>query len=273
MIDSHCHLADKQFVSDFDAVIQRAMAAGVTRMVTIADSLEESEKCVATAQKYEQIFCSIGVHPHNATLWRIINDPTCAEASAGRQCSIPRLRALAQSSPKVRAIGEVGLDHHYNFSPRDVQRAVFQEQLELAKELKMPSVVHCREAVQDVWQIVDAVRPEKLVMHCCTERWEDVRRFVERGYFLSFTGIATYPKSEEVRRTIQLCPLEQMMVETDAPYLPPEALRVQEGRGVRNEPAYVVEVAKIIAQVKGVSLEEVDRVTTENTVGFFGLPS
>ena len=269
MIDSHCHLADKQFVPDLDAVLERAIAVGVMQMVTIADTLEESELCISLAKKYEQIFCSVGVHPHNATAWRMTND----------QRPITRLHALAQSSPKVRAIGEIGLDYHYDFSPRDIQCSVFREQLELAKELRMPVVVHCRsapnqslcdgsgQAVEDVWKIVDAVRPEKLVLHCCTERWEDVQRFVDRGYVLSFTGIATYPKSEEVRRTIQMCPLMQMMVETDGPYLAPVPYR-----GKRNEPAYVVEVVKCVAKVKGVSLEEVDRVTTESTVGFFGLP-
>lgn len=271
VIDSHCHLADRQFASDLDAVIQRAVAAGVVRIVTIADSLDESEQCLALTEKYEHIFCSVGVHPHRAKEWR---------AERGE-----RLVELARSSSRVRAFGETGLDYHYDFSPRDVQRSVFREQLELAKELRLPAVVHCRsapnqslrdgsgQAVEDVWRIVDAVRPEKLVLHCCTEQWEDVRRFVDRGYLLSFTGIATYPKSEDVRRTIQMCPLGQMMVETDAPYLPPEALRAKGGRVVRNEPAYVVEVAKVIAQVKRISPEEVDRVTTENAVGFFCLPA
>lgn len=269
MIDSHCHLADEQFVSDLDAVIQRAAISGVTHMVTIADSIDESEKCLALTKKYEQIYCSVGVHPHMSKKWEV--------------GSRKRLADLCLSSEKVRAVGEIGLDYHhvkplqghvasYDFSPRDVQRAVFQEQLELAKELRMPVVVHCREAVQDVWQIVDAIRPEKLVVHCCTEKWGDVQRFIDRGYLLSFTGIATYPKSEEVRRTIQMCPLQQMMVETDAPYLPPEALRAKGGRGVRNEPSYVVEVAKCIAQLKGVSLEEVDHVTTGNAMRFFRIP-
>ncbi|MBI1934114.1 TatD family hydrolase, partial [Candidatus Peregrinibacteria bacterium] len=216
MIDSHCHLTDERFTDDLDAVLQRAAAAWTAWMVTIADSVAESKKCIATAQKYEQIFCSVGVHPHKAKEW------TTTSAQS--------LRDHATSSQKVVAVGEIGLDYHhvkplqghvasYDFSPRDVQRRVFQEQLELAKELHIPVVVHCREAVEDVWSMVDVARPEKLVMHCCTERWEDVRRFVDRGYVLSFTGIATYPKSEEVRRTIHACPLERMMVETDAPYL------------------------------------------------------
>lgn len=252
VIDSHCHLTDQQFVSDLDAVIQRAVAAGVMRMMTIADSLYESERCVALAEKYEHIFCSIGVHPHRAQEW---------QAESGE-----RLVELMRSSSRVRAFGETGLDYHYDFSPRDVQRSVFQEQLELAKELRLPAVVHCREAIADVWAIVDAVQPEKLVLHCCTEQWEDVQRFVGRGYFLSFTGIATYPKADEIRRTIRMCPLERMMVETDAPYLAPIPYR-----GKRNEPAYVVAVAKALAQVRGVSLEEIDHATTANAMNFFGL--
>lgn len=224
-------------------------------MVTIADSLEESEACVALSKKYDQIFCSVGVHPHHAAAWKTKN---AAEI----------LEKLAKVSQKVVAIGEIGLDYHYDFSPRDVQRKVFQEQLVLAKEWRMPTVVHCRNAIDDVWAIVDAVRSEKLVLHCCTEKWEEVRRFVDRGYFLSFTGIATYPKSGEIRRTIQMCPLGQIMVETDAPYLAPVPFR-----GKRNEPAYVVEVAKIIARGKGMSVEEIDAVTTQNAVEFFGLPA
>lgn len=263
MIDSHCHLADKQFAEDCDAVIRRAVAAGVTWMVTIADSLEESETCIALSKKYDQIFCSVGVHPHHAAAWRnpkhqMPNSKSAAEV----------LERLARLSQKVVAIGEIGLDYHYNFSPPDVQKAAFREQLELAKELRMPTVVHCRNAIDDVWAIVDAARLERLVLHCCTEKWEEVRKFVDRGYLLSFTGIATYPQSEEVRRTIRMCPLEQMMVETDAPYLAPVPFR-----GKRNEPAYVIEVAKGVAEVKGIPPEEADRATTGNAVRFFGLPN
>lgn len=256
VFDSHCHLADKKFDSDLDAVIARAMDAGVEKMVCIADDLTEGEKCLQIAEKYEQVFCTIGIHPHNA-------------ASAGHGSSpltMTPLKNLLLSSEKVKAVGEIGLDYHYDFSPRDVQQAVFREQLEIANELKLPVVVHCREAVEDVWTIVDEIKPEKLVLHCCTEKWEDVARFVERGYLLSFTGIATYPKSDVIRDTIAHCPLTQMMMETDAPYLAPEGKR-----GKRCEPADVIEVAKIIAQIKGIELDEVDRATTRNAVEFFGL--
>ncbi len=221
-------------------------------MICIGDTIEESEKGVMLAEKYDHIFCTVGLHPHHA---KDADDQTEG-----------RLRALVSSSKKVKAIGEIGLDFHYDFSPRDVQKTVFRKQLELATELGLPSVVHCREAVEDVWAIVSDVHPGKLVIHCCTEKWEDVKRFVERGYLLSFTGIATYKNAEVIRDCIRACPLDQLMIETDAPFLSPVP-----HRGKRNEPAYVVEVAKLVAQVKGANLDEVDRITTKNAVEFFGL--
>ena len=254
MIDSHCHLAAPEFKDDLDAVLAYAKAAGVERMICIGDTIDESERGVQIAEKYDHIFCTVGMHPHESKEWRAVSGE--------------RLREFVHSSKKVRAIGEIGLDYHYDYSPRDVQRDVFRKQLILAKELSLPVVVHCRESVEDVWSIVDEVKPEKLVMHCCSEKWEDVRRFVERGYLLSFTGIATYPKSDEIRKTIASCPLEQLMIETDAPFLAPVP-----HRGKRNEPAFVVEVAKRVAEIKGLSLEDVDRATTENAIRFFALPS
>ncbi len=268
MIDSHCHLADKKFDDDREAVIARAIEAGVTTMITIADSLEESQRCIAIAEKHPEVFCTVGVHPHNAKQW--ITRAVGLTSSTG---SGQRLRQLASASSKVKAIGEIGLDYHYDFSPREVQRDVFRTQLKIARELSMPVVVHCREAVDDVWAIVDEYKPQALVLHCCTEKWGDVAHFADRGYFLSFTGIATYPDAENIRDTIRHCPLSQVMIETDAPYLPPEALRAKGGHSIRNEPSFVLEVAKLIASLKGISLAEVDVTTTRNAVEFFGLPA
>ena len=250
MIDSHCHLADAKFASDLSDVIARAHANGVDRMVTIADTLEEAEQCIAIAEKYNQVFATVGVHPHEAKRWKRGDDE--------------RLRSLVRSSKKVTAVGEIGLDYHYDFSPRDTQREVFATQLRLAKELQMPVVVHCREAVEDLWKIVSEEKPASLVLHCCTEKWEDVERFIDVGYLLSFTGIVTYPNAADIKNTIKLCPLSQMMVETDAPYLAPVP-----HRGKRNEPAFVLEVAKAIADIKGVSVEEVDAATTGNAERFY----
>ena len=252
MIDSHCHLADPQFSSDLEEVIARANAVGIDRMVTISDSLDEGDLCLYIAEKYDQVFCTIGVHPHEASKWKV---------ESGK-----RLRTLLQSSDKVVAVGEIGLDYHYMNSPKEDQIKVFRDQIEIAKELGLPIVVHNRESIEDMMPVIRELQPQKMVLHCCTEKWEDVSELIERGYVLSFTGIATYPKSEEIRRTIEHCPLNQMMIETDAPYLAPHSKR-----GKRNEPSYVVEVAECIAEVKGITLSEVDAATAKNTEVFYGL--
>ncbi len=252
MIDSHCHLAAREFEKDLPEVLERARQAGVTRMVCIGDTIAESEKCIELAERYPELFATVGVHPHAAKEW------------ASRD--LDRLSSLVSSSKKVKAIGEIGLDFHYNFSGKSDQLSAFSDQLLLAKELGIPAVVHCREAVDEVWKIVDDIRPPKLVIHCCTEKFEDVKRFLHRGYLLSFTGIATYKNGEVIRDTIRQCPLEQSMIETDAPYLAPVP-----HRGKRNEPSFVLEVAKLVSHLKQKPLEETDAITTRNTVGFFGL--
>ena len=262
MIDSHCHLADRKFSRDLDQVLLRAEEHGIEGMVTIADTLKESQKCLELAEKYDpahregcgtpQIFCTIGVHPHHAKFWK--------------ESDKDQIKRMVASSPKVKAIGEIGLDYHYDNSPRDVQRSVFKAQLELAKELDLPTVVHCRNAIDDTKKIISEVKPEKLVLHCCTEVWEDVEDLVKNGFLLGFTGIATYPQAEDIRNVIKHCPVEQMMIETDSPYLAPIP-----HRGKRNEPAYVRQVAILVSKLKGIPLEEVDRITTKNTVEFFGL--
>ncbi len=254
MIDSHCHLVALEFSSDRDDVIARAHAAGVGHMITISDAIEDILPSQKLAEKYEYIFYTAGVHPHHASTFDLMKD-------------LEAVRAFA-AHPKCKAIGEIGLDYHYMNSPKDSQQRVFEVQLALAKELDLPAVVHCRDAVEDVWTIVNHVRPKKLVIHCCTEKWEDVKRFTDAGYFLSFTGIATYPKAGEIRETIRQCPITQLMIETDSPFLAPVP-----HRGKRCEPAYVAEVAKVVAEVKAMMIAEVDRITTENAVQFFSLRS
>ncbi len=251
MIDSHCHLADKAFDPDRMQVIARAKNAGVSTMVTIGDTIQESEKCLQLAEKYDDLYFSVGMHPHHAKEW-----------SDGDG---DRMRALL-AHPKAKAVGEIGLDYHYDFSPRDLQKKAFREQLLLAKELGLPAVVHCREAIADVRAIVEDVDAGPFVLHCCTEKWGDVEWILERGSLLSFTGIATFPKSDDIRETVRNCPLESMMVETDAPYLAPIPYR-----GKRCEPAFVVETARFLAAEKGMSLEQFDPIVHATTVAFFGL--
>jgi len=253
MIDSHCHLADRKFARDLDRVLLSAKEAGVVKSVTIADTLKESKQCIEIAEKFPEVFATVGIHPHSSKGWGVGDREKLTEML---------------KTDKVVALGEIGLDYHYDNSPRDVQRDVFKVQLELAKELDVPVVIHCRNAIDDLRTIIEEVDHQKLVLHCCTEKWEDVEWLVDRRAMIGFTGIATYPKAKEIREVIEHCPLEQIMIETDAPYLSPEP-----HRGKRNEPAFVVEVAKLIARLKSVSLDEVERVTTKNTVVFFGLPS
>lgn len=252
MIDSHCHLVDAQFAADLPAVLERAKTAGVSRMITIADNLEESEKCVSLAKKYDHIFCTVGVHPHAASTW----DDTSA----------PTLRAMT-SFEKVVAIGEAGLDYHYMNSPKEDQLRAFEVQILLAKELNLPIVVHCREAINDVSRLLLKHRP-RAVIHCCTEKWKNVAPLVDAGMWLSFTGMATYPKMTWIRETIAVCPLDCMMIETDSPYLAP-----QEKRGKRNEPANVVAIAECIAEQKQLPVSEIIEKTTANTLAFFKLSS
>ncbi|MDP7069326.1 MAG: TatD family hydrolase, partial [Candidatus Peribacteraceae bacterium] len=173
MIDSHCHLADKKFAQDLPEVLQRAHDAGVDRMVTIADTLEEGDRCMDIAGKYEQIYCTIGVHPHHADEW--ITD------------SGNRIITEAAKQPKVVAVGEIGLDYHYMNSPKEDQIKAFRDQIEIAKELDLPIVVHNRESISDLLEIIRELEPKKLVLHCNTEKWEDCSELIERGYLFGFT--------------------------------------------------------------------------------------
>ena len=257
MIDSHCHIAGEEFAADLDAVVERARAAGVSRALVILAAEDDAEfaRTGAVLKAWPECRFAIGVHPHHAKAFES-NPQAAADTVAAR------LDAL----PEARAIGEIGLDYHYDLSPREIQGQVFASQLTIARDLGLPAVVHCRKAVEDVWAIVREMEV-RIVLHCCTERWEDVERFVESGHFLSFTGIATYPNAAEVRRTIAACPLDRLMIETDSPYLAPVPRR-----GARNEPAFVAEVLRCIAEIKGLPAAEIDGATTRNAVGFFGLP-
>lgn len=252
MIDSHCHLADAQFKDDLDIVIRRAQAAGISSMICIADSVEESHRCKEISNTHSHIYFTVGTHPHNASSFDIERD-------------IPVFRTLAQDK-QCKAIGEIGLDYHYMNSPKDTQQRVFEAQLMLAKELDLPAVVHCREAVDDVWTIVDRVKPKHLVVHCCTEKWENIKRFTEAGYYLSFTAIATYPNALDIRETVLHCPINQMMIETDSPYLPPAS-----HRGKRNEPMYLLEIARILADMLKLTTVDFDHRMTINAKKFFRL--
>jgi TatD DNase family protein len=235
LIDSHCHVNDPKFDEDRDAVLERALAAGVDTMVVI-DAPE-------FAERHPFLYATLGVHPH--------------EAANATEETFARIRDLAQH-PKVIAIGEIGLDYHYDFSPRDVQRRVFDRQLEIAAEFHKPVVIHTREAWDDTLAQMPSL-PYGGIMHCFTGTVEQAKQAVERGFHLGFGGVLTFPRAEELRTAARETPDDRLLLETDCPYLAPVP-----HRGKRNEPAYVVETARRLAEVRGTSLEAIAVLTTSN---------
>lgn len=251
LIDSHVNLHAPQFDEDRDAVIARAREAGVGLMVEISDRLTTFEATHALAVAHDDIWCTVGVHPH--------------EAKDAEGLTAATLIGLAQR-PKVIGIGECGLDFHYDFSPRDVQAAVFRQHIAAARETGLPLVIHTREADETMaWILREeyAAGPFKMLMHCYTSGAELAKIAAELGAWFSVSGIATFKAAEDVRAVIRAMPADRIIVETDCPYLAPIP-----HRGQRNEPAYVGLVLEKLAEIRGWSADEADRITTE---AFFGL--
>jgi TatD DNase family protein len=246
LVDSHCHLDDEQFDQDREKVIERALAAGVSRMMAIGtgDGPPDLEAAIRLADRYPCFYATAGVHPH--------------DASKADDAAFDRLRDLL-SHAKVLALGEIGLDYHYDFSPRDAQRAVFARQLDIAAGAGKPVVIHTREAWSDTIAILRERYNGPGLFHCFTGGPEEAREALEIGFHLSFGGVLTFPKAEPVRQAARLAPLDRILIETDAPYLAPVP-----HRGKRNEPAFVVETARKLAEVKGVAPEEAAAATTRN---------
>jgi TatD DNase family protein len=242
LVDSHCHLDDEKFDPDREQVIERALAAGVELMMAIGTG-GELDVAIRQAERYPFIYATIGVHPHDA-----------AKATPE---TFARLRDLA-GHPKVLAFGEIGLDYHYDFSPRDVQRAVFERQLELANEARKPIVIHTREAWDDTMARVTSL-PHGGIMHCFTGDAAQARQALALGFHLSFGGVLTFPKAESLRDAARITPEDRLLVETDCPYLAPVP-----HRGKRNEPAFMVDTARRLAEVRGTTLEAIARSTTRN---------
>ncbi|HEX9775142.1 MAG TPA: TatD family hydrolase [Actinomycetota bacterium] len=249
LVDTHCHL---DMLGDVAAALGRMAEAGVDRCVTIGveGSMQEA---VALAEAHEQVFATVGIHPH--------------EAKTRTDAAIARLTELAEH-PKVVGIGEAGLDYHYDNSPRDVQRAVFAEQVRIANALAAPLVVHTREAWDDTFAILaDEGLPDRVVFHCFTGGPAEAERALAAGAALSFSGVVTFNSAGDVRAAAGLAPLDRIVVETDSPFLTPVP-----HRGRQNEPAFVRLVASAIAQVKGVDEAEVAASTTATAARLFGLP-
>jgi len=256
-IDSHAHIEMSDFDADRDAVIQRALDAGVELIVCVGDgdvANNSHDSAFRLADKHPFIYTTVGVHPHEA---RLLDDELYA-----------RLRDLSQH-PKVVAWGEIGLDYHYDNSPREVQRDAFKKQLQMARERKLPISIHTREAEADTIAILDREWNDSElggVIHCFTGTRAFAEAAVERGFLISFSGVVTFKKAEDLRETARSLPLDRILIETDAPFLAPVPYR-----GRRNEPAYVVETALAVAELRGIEPEEFARATSENFKRLFGI--
>jgi TatD DNase family protein len=252
LVDSHCHLDFPDFAGELDDVVARARAADVGRMVTISTRVKKHAQVLAIAEKFPDVFCSVGTHPHNA--------------EEEQEVDAKALIALARHS-KVVAIGEAGLDYHYDKSPRDLQAKSFRQHIAAARETQLPLVIHSRECDADMGRILEDEMGKgafPAVLHCYTGGRELAFKAIELGLYISFTGILTFRNSGNLRELAAALPAERVLVETDAPYLAPMPYR-----GKRNEPAYVVETAKVLAQACNMPAEVIAAQTTENFFRLF----
>lgn len=249
LVDSHCHLDHQQFGGDVEGLLERARSAGVRHFLTIgtADGPPVLDVAIRLAERFPNVWATVGVHPH--------------DASKADSRTFDELRALALH-PKVVGIGEIGLDYHYDFSPRARQTEVFLEQLRIAREFGKPVIIHTREA----WDDTIAVLKGPGIMHCFTGDSAQARVAVELGFHLGFGGVLTFPKSDAVREAARIVPENRLLVETDCPYLAPVPFR-----GKRNEPAYLAYTVRKLAEVRGVTEDEITRTTTRNFEKLFGL--
>jgi TatD DNase family protein len=254
MIDTHCHLTDPRLFQQIEAVIGRARSAGVSHLITIGTDIEDDQEAIAVCAGRDGVRCAIGVHPGY-----------CVKA---QDSDLDLLRSLSLS-PSVVALGEMGLDYHYQPIDKPRQAMFFQTQLALAVERRLPVVIHCREAVDDTLAILKSFPEIRGVFHCFTGKLEEAKRVLDAGYLLGFTGPVTFKKSDELREIVRFMPDDRLIVETDAPYLSPEPFRSQK----INEPALVMHVAARIALERGITIEALDELTTTNASRLFGWPN
>jgi TatD DNase family protein len=252
LIDSHCHLDFPDFASELDEVVGRATALGVARLVTISTRVKRHKELIDIVERFPSVYCSVGTHPHHAQ----------EEPDIGTKELVAHTRHR-----KVVAIGEAGLDYHYDNSPRDLQEKSFRAHIAAARQTKLPLVIHAREADEDVAKILTEEMGKgafPAVLHCFTGGRDLAMAAIELGLSISFTGILTFKNSQNLRDIAKALPADRILVETDAPYLAPLP-----HRGRRNEPSFVIETAKVLAQVRGVPPEEIARQTTENFFRLF----
>lgn len=251
LIDTHCHLDFDAFNCDRDAVLKRAKEAGVAYFINIGSTLESSLASCALSRNHPEIYASVGVHPHDADVF----DSRAED----------KLKELAKDK-KVVAIGETGLDYYRNLSSADNQKQAFTKQINLAKELNLPLVIHSRQAEKELILILKALMPVRAVVHCFSGEESFLKECLDCGFFISYTCNITYKKAQNLREMLQLTPLDKLMLETDAPYLSPEGFR-----GKRNEPRQIKLLAEVASQIKKVSFDELADKTTQNAKEFFKL--
>ena len=257
ILDAHCHLADPRLYPDLDGAIARAANAAVGTIVAVGaiDTIETDRLTVEIAERHPQVFAAVGVHPHNAA-----------------DCDEPRIAAIAAlaRSPKVVAIGETGLDFHYMHSPADAQERAFRRHLELARALDRPVMIHCRDAERRLCEIVreTGLPPASGMIHCFTGDADAAREFVELGFYVSFSGILTFRKADELREAAMLVPEDRLLIETDAPYLAPEPYR-----GRSNEPAFVRRTFEAMVALRGADAQALAARICDNAARLFRLPA
>jgi TatD DNase family protein len=251
-VDSHCHIAGSEFAGDLDAVIDRAREAGLAHAFVILAADDETELVQAgeVVRRWPDVRFSIGIHPHAAGTFAA--DPAAAARS---------VETALGDQPLARAIGEIGLDYHYDFAPRDAQQQVFREQIRLARERRLPIVIHTREAEDDTFSILADERATDVggVFHCFTGDRDMAKRVLEIGFHISLAGIVTFGRALELREVAKIVPLDRLLIETDSPYLAPAPRR-----GVRNEPANVVRVAEVIGELRGTDAATIGAVALAN---------
>ena len=252
LIDSHCHLDFPDFTQEIEAVVARAGAAGVERLITISTRVRHGDRLVALAERFEPVYFTIGTHPH--------------QAAEEAETDVAAIKAFA-AHPKCVGIGEAGLDYHYNYAPPDVAAKVFRAQIGLARALELPLVIHAREADDDMAAILREEMGKgafAAVLHCFTSSRALAETGLELGLYLSFSGVLTFKNSQNLRDIARDAPLDRLLVETDAPFLAPAP-----HRGKRNEPAFVTETARVLAEVKGLDEARIGAATRANTLRLF----
>jgi len=251
LIDSHAHLEMKEFNPDREEVIERARQAGVSYIVTVGTNLAQSRKALSLARQHENIYATVGVHPHDVA--------RADSKTFDDLCEIAR-------DPKVVAYGEIGLDFFRNISPREKQIEMFNLQLELAVQLKLPVIIHDRDAHEQTLRMVKASGVRRGVFHCFSGDYSMARQCIDLGFYISIPGVVTFDNAKTIQDVAQRVPLSSLLLETDAPYLTPAP-----HRGKRNEPSFIINTAKKVAQIKGLPWEEVADVTARNTMNLFGI--